>query len=144
MIQVTPKNAEAFYAKLQERLPDTRDNRGKQHELAFVIILFIVALLRHQSRYSMLSIYRNMQRFYRTVSRRLNYTQSDKCVSRSQLIRILIDLDYEVFNTILSDHIEESIGDPSIEWMAIDGKELRGSIDSLLGQNRGESTDYWT
>ncbi|WP_394991384.1 ISAs1 family transposase [Emticicia sp.] len=62
-----------------------------------------------------------------------------KCVSYSQLKRILQLIDYEQFNTINELYFSFIIKKDAEKWFSIDGKELRGTIDGVSGEKRGLS-----
>jgi predicted transposase YbfD/YdcC len=57
-------------------------------------------------------------------------------VSRAQLPRILEKVSVTVFNNLIFSHFGISLNEKERTWLAIDGKELRGSIAS--GEKRGE------
>lgn len=63
----------------------------------------------------------------------------NKCVSYSQLKRILRTIDYQSFNEINSLYFNAHIGSNGSEWYSLDGKELRGTIDKSIGKKRGIS-----
>jgi predicted transposase YbfD/YdcC len=64
---------------------------------------------------------------------------SGSCISYSQLKRILKTLDYQYFNKQLATIFNVDIQHQNGQWYAIDGKELRGSIDTVSGEKRGEN-----
>ena len=61
------------------------------------------------------------------------------CISYSQLQRITKSIDYECFNKINEAFFNQQIEKDASEWYAIDGKELRGSIDGVSGEKRGHN-----
>ena len=124
-----------FYEKLQTKLKDNRSAIGRKHELAFVITLFILSILRSSDQLSLSKIHRNMVRYYEKLCICL-HKEVDHCISRVQLSRILSNFDYESFLS-LSDQ-SKNIS----EWLSIDGKELIGSIDSKNYNTRGLSIVY--
>jgi len=124
-----------FYQELQENLVDNRSNTGRRHELAFVITLLIVSILLSYDHLSLSKIHRNMKRYYVHLCISL-HKDIDRCISRTQLSRILSDFDYESFLSI--QHKEND----SCDWHAVDGKELKGSIDSKKHKTRGLSIVY--
>ena len=67
----------------------------------------------------------------------------EKCISRSQLGRLLELLDFHAYNELNERHFGVSLDmgkdGEDITWYAIDGKELRGSIDKASGQKRAEN-----
>ncbi|QZE15534.1 ISAs1 family transposase [Halosquirtibacter laminarini] len=124
-----------FYEKLQVKLVDNRSHVGRKHELAFVITLFIISILTSSDHLSINKIHRNMVRYYEKLCICL-HKDVDHCISRVQLTRILSEFDYESFLTICDEVYS------STEWISIDGKELRGSIDSKSNKKRGLSIVY--
>ena len=62
---------------------------------------------------------------------------SCKAISHSQLCRILAQLDFTRYNGLTSDFFGWSEQVEGV-WRSVDGKELRGSIDGVSGQKRGE------
>jgi predicted transposase YbfD/YdcC len=106
-------------------LPDPRDNRGKRHTLSFVIIGIIFALLSERSQVSGIHRYiKNKIQWLREV------TGEEKAlpISRAHLPRLLAGLDWDDLGLIIAacfgKQITQSIKG---EWLAVDGKALRGS-----------------
>ena len=115
----------SFIEALKMDMPDTRDNRGKRHDVVFIIVCFLLATLSGRHRLS--SIHRficNRLHWLRTVT----HFQDAQFISRAHLPRLLGRLDWVVLNEIIGGcfgvRIEENA---KKEWMAIDGKALRGS-----------------
>ena len=63
-------------------------------------------------------------------------SSSKCCISRPQLSRVLDSFDYKSFNDFCKDLFCSNLEDV---WYALDGKELRGSIDGVAGEKRGEN-----
>ena len=63
--------------------------------------------------------------------------QSLKPISDAQLRRLLAGLDYMAYNTFNATFFGWACGQAGV-WQSVDGKELRGSIDGVGGQKRGE------
>lgn len=61
------------------------------------------------------------------------------CVSYAQLRRILMTYDYKEFHDINRNFWHRTPAKKGEQWYAIDGKELRGSIDKSSGETRGEA-----
>lgn len=123
-----------LHALLQQKIKDTRSGSGKRHELAFVLINFMISVLRIYGPLSISKLQRQMKRQNHDLSIALK-VESLCCISRVQLTRILSLLDYESFNIISNSYWNIEL-DRS-EWKAIDGKELRGTIDKSNGEKRG-------
>lgn len=79
-----------------------------------------------------------MQREYINLARELDL-HICHCISDSQLRRVLSSLDYQAYNSLNEQYFGITLEEQSGVWQAIDGKELRGSIDGLSGQKRGEN-----
>ena len=103
--------------------------------MAFVIVLFSWSILRSVGQLSLSSIHRKMLYFHDDLALECG-SSSDKCISRSQLIRVLNSFDYESFNDFQNELSCSKLEDI---WHALDGKELRGSIDGVKGEKRGEN-----
>ncbi len=65
--------------------------------------------------------------------------QVDKCVSYSQLKRILKIIDCQQFNSINESYFGAVVHSEAGQWFSLDGKELRGTIDGVSGEKRGLS-----
>lgn len=97
-----------------------------------------MAVLRSTGKLSVSKIHRKMQRDYPKLVRDLEQTPY-KCISRVQLIRILDSFDYQAFNKLNQNYFDQKVDKKGLEWYAVDGKELRGSIDTVKGEKRGEN-----
>jgi predicted transposase YbfD/YdcC len=120
----SPEATVTFFAALQH-LPDPRDKRGKRHELAFVLCGVILALMAGRSRVSAI---------HRFLHNRLAWlcemTQASvkRSISRAHLPRLLARVEWEALNALVLTHfgvrVESAVAG---EWVAVDGKALRGS-----------------
>jgi predicted transposase YbfD/YdcC len=117
----------SFVNMLKNELPDTRDNRGKRHTLAFVVVAFVLATLTGRQKLS--SIHRHIcNRLY--WLHELTQIQTTRPISRAHLPRLLSGLDWAVLDKL----IERCFGvriqqNEEQKWVAIDGKTLRGTLD---------------
>ncbi len=127
-----------YFKEIQNKLKDFRDNRGKRHELAFVILSFFIAILRSSGKLNYSVIHRSMLRDYENLKRIIG-EKSMQSVSYSQIKRILSLIDYQLFNSINQNYFGRQITNTGLHWQAIDGKELRGTIDKVVGQKRSEN-----
>jgi len=118
------------FIKSLESLPDHRDNRGKRHELPFVLCSVVLAILSDRSTLS--SIHRYIENRIGFLRRVTGYS-SARVISRAQLPRILASVDraglsertmchFDIFIEPCADNGEE-------EWYGGDGKSLRGTAD---------------
>lgn len=129
------KQETTFYEEVQKAEGlDLRDNRGKVHDLAFVLLGVILGLLRNRDG-NLSSIHRSMVNTHEKLCSILDL-KIVKVVSRAQLPRILAKVDLAKFEEILFMHFAIKLDEEEKEWFAGDGKELRGSIEK--GSKRGE------
>ncbi len=128
------KDNRSFFEKLQsvEGL-DLRDNRGKRHDLAVVLVGVPLAILSNRDG-CLSSIHRYLVNHYEKLSEVLG-VEKERPVSRSQLPRILEKISVEVFDTLIFSHFGMKLNEEERKWFALDGKELRGSIER--GSKRG-------
>jgi len=116
------------FTKALDELPDRRDNRGKRHLLPFVITSVVLAILVGRSRVSSIFRYiRNKIEWLREI------TEIDNAmpISRAHLPRLLDSLDWMELNSLIAKYFGihlERINNQ--EWVAIDGKTLRGTVKS--------------
>lgn len=83
-------------------------------------------------------IYRGMLEDFGRLSKLLG-VDLKKCVSYSQLKKVLRSIDYELFNDINSFYFNALVHTDGRKWYSLDGKELRGTIDKCSGKVRGIS-----
>jgi len=126
----------SFFEKLQNaRGLDLRDNRGKRHDLAVVLVSVIIALLSNRDG-NLSSIHRHIQNHYGKLVEVLG-VEKKTAVSRAQLPLILGAVSVSVFDRLLFENYGVKLNESERKWFALDGKELRGSIES--GKKRGEA-----
>jgi len=126
----------SFFEKLQsvEGL-DLRDNRGKRHDLVVVLVGVVLALLSNRDG-NLSSIQRHLKNHYEKLVAHLG-VEKKQPVSRAQLPLILARVSVSVFDGLLFAHYGIKLNEAERECFAIDGKQLRGSIES--GDKRGEA-----
>jgi predicted transposase YbfD/YdcC len=117
----------SFIEALDE-LTDSRDNRGKRHSLPFVISSVVLAILIGRSKVSSIFRYiRNKIEWLRDVSKIDDATP----ISRAHLPRLLEKIDWTELNGLIAKyfgvHLELR---NNKEWVAIDGKTLKGTVKS--------------
>lgn len=83
-------------------------------------------------------IHRAMQDSWQELAEQLDL-KVKKCVSYSQLKRVIRGIDIESFNAINAQYFGSTVSQQEPHWQSVDGKELCGSIDGVLGQKRGQS-----
>jgi len=136
---ITPSTNDSDFAIKRERegikfinvlktLPDTRDNRGKRHSFVFLIVTVVFSILLGRSKVS--SIHRYMTNKINWL-REVTGFEDATVISRSHLPRMLAKLVWqdlnEIINQCFSDKTAQLIEE---EWIAIDGKVMRGSLKS--------------
>jgi predicted transposase YbfD/YdcC len=111
-----------------DKLTDTRDNRGKRHSLPFVIASVTLAILVGRSRVSSIFRYiRNKIEWLREVTQVHDATP----ISRAHLPRLLERMNWEELNALIERHFNVKLEvRNNQEWVAIDGKTLKGTVKS--------------
>jgi predicted transposase YbfD/YdcC len=130
-----PVKTTTFF-QLLDQTPDLdmRDNRGKRHSLALVLTGLMAALCCGRDG--------NLSRLHRHMSNQfeklLAATQlvDHKVISRAQLPLLLAKVNGLRFAQLLFDWFGFVLDEDQKQWFAIDGKELRGSIQA--GHTRGD------
>lgn len=107
------------------KVNDPRDNRGKRHELAFVLACVIVAIVSGRSYLS--SIHRFIQHKI-TWLRELFDRPEALAVSRAQLPNIVAVVSWEELNAGVEQFFPFQIVNEAGEWTACDGKSLKGTL----------------
>ena len=135
-MQPCQKDSRSFFEKLQNAKGlDLRDNRGKRHDLAIVLVGVTMAVLANRDG-NLSSIARHVQNHYERLTTVLG-AEKKRPVSRSQLPLILEKVAVEVFDDLIFAHFGVCLSEKARKWFAVDGKELRGSIER--GAKRGEA-----
>src|SRR5262249_26700625 len=120
----SPEATLTFFAALHQ-LPDPRDQRGKRHDLAFVLCGVILALMVGRSRVSA------SHRFWHNRFaglRETTHTSVERGISRAHLPRLLACVEWEALNALIFAHLGVCVETSAAgEWVAVDGKALRGS-----------------
>jgi predicted transposase YbfD/YdcC len=120
----SPAATVTFFAALQH-LPDPRDKRGRRHDQAFVLCGVVLAIMAGRSRVS--AIHRFLRNRFEWL-RESTQTVVGRCISRAQLPRLLARVDWAALNALIFTHLGvrlEAVAEG--EWIAVDGKALRGS-----------------
>lgn len=102
------------------------------------MVLFLTAILRTDKPLKMSVIHRTMKDDWRQLGQDLG-VKVERCVSYSQLKRIIRIIDIESFNIINESYFGSVVVCEGQIWRSADGKELRGSIDGALGEKRGQN-----
>ncbi len=124
-----------FYELLQNNAGlDLRDNRGKVHNLAYVLLGLTLGLLRKRDG-CLSSIHRGMVNKNSELCLFLGI-ENEKVISRSHLPVLLSKVNLGCFEGLLFANYGIELSEAEKSWFAGDGKELRGSIEK--GDKRGE------
>ncbi|MCY7356065.1 MAG: ISAs1 family transposase [Rudanella sp.] len=130
-----PVKTTTFF-QLLENTPqlDGRDNRGKRHSLALVLTGLVAALCCGRDG-NLSRLHRHMVNHFKSL---LTATQlvDHKPISRAQLPLLLARVNGLCFAQLLFDWFNIVLDEEQKRWFSLDGKELRGSIQS--GHTRGE------
>lgn len=130
------KQETTFYKEIQNlKELDLRDNRGKIHDLAFVLLELTIGLLRNRDG-NLSSIHRSMENTHKELCDLLSI-DIESVISRSHLPRILKKVALKKFEELIYKWFKVELKDDEKKWFAADGKELRGSIEK--GAKRGEA-----
>jgi len=126
-----------YFERLSKILKDPRNKRGKCHDLAFICCCVIIAMMN--GRFYPTAIQRYIKNRHADLCEQIGH-KSKRAISLSQLLRLLRLIDWEVWNAANLSHFNqtihlEAISEKEEQWWAIDGKELRGSIET--GKKRG-------
>jgi len=122
-----------FVDLLKNELPEHRDNRGKRHPLALVVVAFVLATLVGRQKLS--SIHRFMCNRADWLYDLIQIPKV-KPISRSHLPRLLDGLNWSALNALIDRcfGVRLQSHEPQ-KWVAIDGKALRGTLDAGDKQN---------
>lgn len=126
----------AFISALKEKLPDPRDNRGKRHNLAFIICAVAIAIMAGRA---------NTSRIFRFIRNRIDWLAQitgildATPISRAHLPRLLAQVDWYSLNPFLKEHFGFCLEfNGTQEWTAVDGKTLRGT--TTVQDKQGQRT----
>jgi len=129
------KKNTSFYEKLQRcKGLDLRDNRGKRHELAIILLGVTLAILSNRDG-KLSSIYRHLRKHHDKLLEFMD-VEPRGCVSRSHLPLVLEKVSVKEFDRLLFESYGIKLSEKQKKWFAIDGKEFKGSIEK--GAKRGE------
>ncbi len=123
----------AFYQLLhQTPALDNRDNRGKKHPIALILTGLTCALCCGRDG-SLSRLHRHMVHHFALLCQVTDSTQPT-AISRAQLPLVLAKVDSVLFANLLFEWFGLELPALKGAWLAVDGKDLRGSIGR--GQTR--------
>ena len=117
------------FLKTLQRLPDLRGKQGKRHSLVFIIFAVMLAILEGNSNTSSLHRYiRDKISWLREITKIEDATP----ISRAHLPRLLDLINWDVLDQLLIFHFDLHLFPENVEkeWVAMDGKVLRGCLKS--------------
>lgn len=122
-------NLKIIYEELIDALEDLRDNRGKRHDLAYIILGCVLAIMTGKKTLS--SIHRFLVNRNVWLKEGLGFPMSPP-ISRGYLPDLLDRVQWENLDSIIYHyfgfHANFVDGEPTCsDWVAIDGKWLRGT-----------------
>jgi predicted transposase YbfD/YdcC len=124
-----------YYEYLQRELVDPRDARGKRHDFHFVLTGVLLSVL--SGKVLITEIHRYLKRHHQSLCKLLG-VDHQKVISDAQLRRVLSRVDVMKLQGINSQYFGfTSDALPGERWISFDGKEIRGTIDRVLGEKRG-------
>ena len=126
-IPYSDKQVTSFVEALN-KLPDHRDNRGKGKNISLTVVIvgFIMGILVGRSNTS--SIHRFMGNKIEWL-RSITGNTKASIISRAHLPRLLNQLDWVVLNNQIEKFFDVRLElNENQEWVAIDGKVLRGTV----------------
>ncbi len=133
-MQPCQKDSRSFFEKLQKsEVFDLRDNGGKRHDLAVISVGVTIAILSTRDG-CLSSIHRHLVNHYEELATVLG-VEKRRPVSRSQLPPVLEKVAVAVVDNLIFSHFGIKLDEKERKWLAVDGKQLRGSIES--GAKRG-------
>ena len=116
---------------------DGRDNRGKVHSIALVLSGLVLALCCGRDG-KLSSLHRHMVNHFAALCQ-LTQQSDKKPISRAQLPLLLAKVNGSLFAKLLFEWFELRLDAEQKRWFALDGKDLRGSIQA--GHTRGEACE---
>ncbi len=126
----------AFFQLLNQTAElDSRDNRGKKHTIALVLTGLTCALCCGRDG-SLSSLHRHMVNHFDSLCQATASPQLT-AISRAQLPLVLAKVNLVIFAKLLFDSFAIDLSALTGSWLAVDGKDLRGSIPT--GQTRGQA-----
>ncbi len=125
-----------FY-QLLEQTPglDGRDNRGKNHSIALVLTGLVLALCCGRDG-KLSGLHRHLITHFDALCQATPVTHQT-AISHPQLPLLLAKINGVLFAKLLFDWVGLTLDADMKRWFAVDGKELRGSIE--VDHTRGEA-----
>ena len=125
-----------FFQRL-EQTPglDGRDNRGKKHSIGLVLTGLVMALCCGRDG-KLSSLHRHLVHHFETLCDATHMT-NQRAISRAQLPLLLAKVNGVLFAQLLFEWFGLTLDEELKRWFALDGKELRGSIQT--NHTRGEA-----
>ena len=125
------------FFQLLEQTPglDGRDNRGKKHSIRLVLTGLVMALCCGRDG-KLASLHPHLVHHFETLCDATHMT-NQRASSRAQLPLLLAKVNGVLFAQLLFEWFGLTLDEELKRWFALDGKELRGSIQT--NHTRGEA-----
>ena len=119
-------NMQSFLEALHH-VVDERDNRGKRHNLVFIIVAVTLSILCGRSKTSSIHRFIGSRMVW---LREVTQIEQIDVISRAHLPRLIDGINWPSLDQIIQSHFECHLRPPQskTEWKAIDGKALRGTL----------------
>lgn len=111
---------------LLKTTPEFRHLRGRRHDLDFVLLLVIAGALCGYWGYRPAAEF--AQRYGAAICIALGRPVPQRMPSYSTFRRVMVQMDFVAFAAVFNRWAAAYVGIEVAEWMAIDGKSIRGSV----------------
>lgn len=120
----SPAKTTTFFQMLRQTPDlDGRDDRGKKHDMAFVLMGLTLALLCGRDG-KLSGLHRHMVNHFEQLSVAVRFWP-ERAISRAQLPLLLVSVNGELFAKLLFDWFGLALSEEAKRWFSLDGKELR-------------------
>lgn len=110
-----------------KEIPDCRDPQGRRHPLWLVLLIIIMGMISGYWGYRHLG--RFVERHRLCLIKLLKIPQA-RVPSYSTIRRVMTNLDYKELEAVFNKWSQQSSQIPSSEWIAIDGKCLKNTVNN--------------
>jgi DDE_Tnp_1-associated len=114
------------------QIPDFRVPKGRRHPLWFVLLLTLMGTMSGYYGYRAIGAFVKRHRQALVLAFDI---PKDRVPSYSTIRRVMSGVDIEQFTEVFNAWATHSFGEPSGEWLAIDGKGIAGTVS---GARRAE------
>ena len=129
-----------YFKDLQKEVKEERSKRNQKYSLSFILCSVLLGIM--SGRKNRVSLYRYLKNRFTYLEQLTGYKEVG-LISLRQFYRILKGVNWQSYNEVNARHFGKKIVDlGQDEWVAIDGKELRGSLSTNSDgqkEKRGEA-----